>query len=156
MGENVEMEVSEFLRFFVDTRQYSIVDRIAYALSIDAAIAALYDAIRSVRALRDAAVQALYKRKNEDGNEVEVSVLCCYWEECSEKTQSNEKCCKVGFFAVNKETGKGGCCVVCPSIPTEEQISEFIKLVKSDIAALQRVGAIAMGYRTKRSQIGGA
>lgn len=136
-------KVISLLRYFVDTKQYSVVDRLAYAVSPDVAKYALYDAIRQIRSAKDRSRQA----KTEKG-----AVECCYWEELSKEAQGGqaEAECDVGFRVTIDN--KPHCCVPCPMIPGEEELNKVIERIEEDVSYAAKLAALALSYRERRSE----
>ncbi|MCU7786884.1 type I-A CRISPR-associated protein Csa5 [Pyrobaculum sp. 3827-6] len=134
-----QSSVVSLLRFYVDTKQYSVVDRLAYATSPATAEYALYEAIRQIRSAKDRSIIA--KRRRE---EKEEEVECCYYEV---KKEGGEEC-EVGFEV--EHNGVKYCCVTCPLIPREDELEKIVKAIESDLSVAAKLAALAMAYRARR------
>jgi CRISPR type I-A-associated protein Csa5 len=132
-----QSSVVSLLRFYVDTKQYSVVDRLAYATSPATAEYALYEAIRQIRSAKDRSIIAKWKHDGREDN-----VECCYYD-----VKRGE--CDVGFEV--EHNGVKYCCVACPLIPREDELENIVKAIESDLSVAAKLAALAMAYRPRRA-----
>lgn len=140
MAQDNRETIISLLRFYIDTKQYSIVDRLAYATSPATARYALYEAVRQAQSARDRAIVATYKPKDSEKEYREV--MCCYYEEMEGGS------CDVGFPAQSGD--KVYCCVPCPPIPDSNALASVLDAIERDISVATKLAALAMAYRPKR------
>ena len=127
------------LRFFIEDNRYSVVDRIAFALSPESAEVALLEALRIVRSLMERSVKVRI-RTNENKF---YSVVCCDY-------GLDEGPGITGEFieADSPEVkGKKGYCVPCPMLPSAEELEELISELRKDLTIGRRLAILAYGYR---------
>lgn len=149
MPEHVESMVGKYkgvvslLRFFIDDNRYSIVDRIAFALSPESAEVAILEALRIVKSLMDRAVRATVKVETKGEGVREYSLTCCDYGE-------GDGPGILGEFKVASEArlvGKKGYCVPCPLMPTSEELEELIDELRRDLTIGRKIAILAYGYR---------
>lgn len=128
-------KIVNMLRYFVDTRQYSVVDRLAYAVNPAVAKYALYDAVRQIRSAKDRA---------KEGKTDRGSVECCFYD------KAEGEGCDVGFKVAIE--GAPHCCVPCPAIPTEEELARVMEALERDVSSAAKLAALALSYREKRGE----
>ncbi len=133
------------LRFFIDDRRYSIVDRLAFALSIESAETSLLEALRVISALMERSINAVIKSKT--GKEYRVT--CCDYGEGDGPGINGE------FVSADKKelVGKGGYCVPCPIMPSREELNELLKELRNDLTIGRRIAILAYGFREKKEEI---
>ena len=127
------------LRFFIEDNRYSVVDRIAFALSPESAEVALLEALRIVRSLMERSVKARIKT-----SESKVySVVCCDYGLDEGPGITGE------FVEANRPEvrGKKGYCVPCPLIPSAEELEELINELREDLTIGRKLAILAYGYR---------
>lgn len=138
----------ELLKYFVRSRRYGIVDRIATALSAESILQALYEAVRSIESARDRAIKATIKVETREGIK-RYTVTCCDYGE-------GEGPGITGTFEESSEKGlikKKGYCVPCPiCIPEEVEINKFIEIVRSGVEGLSIAKKVAILAYTKKSE----
>jgi CRISPR type I-A-associated protein Csa5 len=130
--------VISLLKFFIDDNRYSIVDRIAFALSPESAEVSLLEALRVVKSLMERVCKVKIKTDNK-----EYTVNCCDYG-LGEGPGIN------GVFveACNPEfKGKKGFCVPCPSIPSNQELEELLNDLRKDLTVGRRLAILAYGYR---------
>lgn len=150
MPEHVESVMKSYeglislLRFFIDDGRYSVVDRIAFALSPESAEVAILEALRVVRSLMDRAIRAtIIVSRGEGVEEKEYSLTCCDYGEGDGPGLK-------GIFKDASESGlinKTGYCVPCPHLPTSEELERFMSELRRDITIGRKVAILAYGYR---------
>jgi len=127
------------LRFFIEDNRYSVVDRIAFALSPESAEVALLEALRIIRSLIERSLKAKIK-----ANEGKVySVVCCDYGLDDGPGITGE------FIEVDRPEvkGKKGYCVPCPLIPSAEELEELINELRKDLTVGRKLAILAYGYR---------
>jgi len=137
LSEKYENVIS-LLKFFIDDNRYSIVDRIAFALSPESAEVSLLEALRVVKSLMERVCKVKIKTDNK-----EYTVNCCDYG-LGEGPGIN------GVFveACNPEfKGKKGFCVPCPSIPSNQELEELLNDLRKDLTVGRRLAILAYGYR---------
>lgn len=137
------------LRFFVESRRYSVVDRVSYALNYESVREALADAFRIVESLRDGSAWARIRVKREDGGEREIELTCCEYGKGEGPGVNGE------FVDCSDEDMRGerGWCVPCPHVPDEREVNEFMELVKEDINVAKDVALLAHSFRSRREGV---
>lgn len=126
--------VISLLRFFIEDRKYSVVDRIANALTPEAVIQALYDAERIVESLREKALEAEISV-----GEKTYSVICCDYGEGKKAGISGVAVKASDPRYVNKEIW----CVRCPLTPSQKEIEDLIDKVKNNIGLAKELALLA-------------
>ena len=137
LSEKYENVIS-LLKFFIDDNRYSIVDRIAFALSPESAEVSLLEALRVVKSLMERVCKVKIKTDNK-----EYTVNCCDYG-LGEGPGIN------GVFvdACNPEfKGKKGFCVPFPSIPSNQELEELLNDLRKDLTVGRRLAILAYGYR---------
>jgi CRISPR type I-A-associated protein Csa5 len=137
LSEKYENVIS-LLKFFIDDNRYSIVDRIAFALSPESAEVSLLEALRVVKSLMERVCKVKIKTDNK-----EYTVNCCDYG-LGEGPGIN------GVFVetCNPEfKGKKGFCVPCPSIPSNQELEELLNDLRKDLTVGRRLAILAYGYR---------
>lgn len=131
--------VISLLRFFIDDNRYSIVDRIAFALSPESAEVAVLEALRIVKSLMERAVRA--RIKVEEGKA--YSVTCCDYGEGEGPGIFGE------FIEVDRAElrNKQGYCVPCPLIPSSQELNELMNELREDLTIGRKIAILAYGYR---------
>lgn len=131
--------VISLLRFYIEDYKYSLVDRIAFALSSESAEMALLEALRIIRSLMERAVRV--NIRTDDGKEYELT--CCDYSE-------GDGPGIVGEFVKSSKPelkGRRGYCVPCPLIPTSQELEEVINELRKDLTVGRRLAILAYGYR---------
>lgn len=138
MGKKYEGVVS-LLKFFIDDNRYSVVDRIAFALSPESTEVALLEALRIIKSLMERATRA--KIKVEEGKT--YSVTCCDYGEGEGPGIFGE------FVEVDRAElrNKKGYCVPCPLIPSSQELEELMNELRKDLTIGRRIAILAYGYR---------
>ncbi|MEZ0248722.1 MAG: hypothetical protein ABWJ97_05565, partial [Thermoproteus sp.] len=121
--------IIKMLKFYADINSYSFVDRIAYAISPVSVEEAVVDALRTLRSLWGSALSVRLEDRE---------VPCCYYEEARGGR------CDVGFKAGDY------CCVVCPAVPSEDEVRKFLDAVRGDIGVAHKVAALALTWHPKK------
>jgi CRISPR type I-A-associated protein Csa5 len=134
--------VISLLKFFIDDNRYSIVDRIAFALSPESAEVSLLEALRVVKSLMERVCKVKIKTDNK-----EYTVNCCDYG-LDEGPGINGVFVEVFAEACNPEfKGKKGFCVPCPSIPSNQELEELLNDLRKDLTVGRRLAILAYGYR---------
>jgi len=138
LGKKYEGVIS-LLRFFIDDNRYSIVDRIAFALSPESAEVAMLEALRIVKSLMERAVRV----RIEVGEGKAYSVTCCDYGEGKGPGIFGKFIEADRAELINKE----GYCVPCPLIPSSQELDELLNELGKDLTIGRRVAILAYGYR---------
>jgi len=131
--------VISLLKFLVDDNRYSVVDRVAFALSPESAEVALLEALRIAKSLMDRSIKVKIR-----GSEGKVySVVCCDYG-LDEGPGINGE-----FIDAEKADLKGrrGYCVPCPLMPSTEELEGLINELRNDLTVGRRLAILAYGYR---------
>ena len=146
--------IIDTLRFFAESRRLGVVDRVGLALSTDAVREALYEALRTIKALEQRKVT--FKLKS---GEREFEVTCCEYDELEEgQACPSSTCGKVvelvsGDLTARKYRGKTVWCSPCPRIPDEEELNRFFQALEDPFHGLRlarEVSALALSWRRRR------
>lgn len=144
------------LRFFVESRRLGIVDRVGLALSTSAVREAIYEALRTVRALQSR--RAIFTIKVREDKTITVS--CCDYDELDGPCPGG--LCGIaeaveGPSEALKLRGKRVWCAICPELPNDEELSKFFKALEDPVKGLhlaRMAAALALGWRSPRQQGG--
>jgi len=115
-------EVAKMYRWFAARGEYSYVDALANAVSVEAVAAAVADAERAARVVRSRAV--LCKR---GGKEV--------------------RCCETAVEGCREKAVCGGrevCCVPCPHVPSREAVEAVLDAVRRGEVSPAEIAALAL------------
>jgi len=141
LGEKYENVIS-LLKFFIDDNRYSIVDRIAFALSPESAEVSLLEALRIVKSLMERICKVRIKTDNK-----EYTVNCCDYG-LDDGPGINGVFLEILSEVCNPEfKGKKGFCVPCPSIPSNQELEELLNDLRRDLTIGRRLAILAYGYR---------
>jgi len=130
--------VISLLKFFIEDNRYSIVDRIAFALSPESAEISLLEALRIIKSLMERICKVKIKTENK-----EYIISCCDY-------GLNEGPGINGVFleACNPEfKGRKGFCVPCPSMPSNQELEELLNELREDLTIGRKLAILAYGYR---------
>jgi len=116
------VEVAGMFRWFARVGEYSYVDALANAVSVEAVAAAIADAERAARVVRSRAVWC-----SKGGRRVR----CCETsgEECGERVQCG---------------GRETCCVPCPRVPSREAVETVVEAVRRGEVSPAEIAALAL------------
>ncbi len=146
--------IISLLRFFVESRRLGIVDRVGLALSASAVKEAIYEALRTVRALQPR--RATFTIEVREGKTLTVN--CCDYDELEGPCPGGlcGKAVRVeGPPEARKLQGKNVWCALCPELPNEEELSKFFEALEDPVRGLhlaRMVAALALGWRPPRPQ----
>ncbi len=144
------------LRFFAETGRFNVLDRMGLAQSPVAVREAVYEAIRTVRALERRQTRLTLRVKiRRDGEETrELTFDCLEYEE----VESTGECLGVQGELVRAEGAPGlsegalVCCHPKPRVPGEEELERFFEALDSpwglDLA--KEVAALAFSFHSKK------
>lgn len=146
--------IIDTLRFFAESRRLGVIDRVGLALSTDAVREALYEALRTIRALEQR--KATFKLVLGDK---EYTVTCCDYDELEEgQVCPSSICGKVtsvvsGGPGLQRYINKTVWCAPCPKIPDESELNRFFQALEDPIGGLKlarEVSALALSWRSRR------
>ncbi|MEM1983566.1 MAG: hypothetical protein QXZ63_07920 [Sulfolobales archaeon] len=131
--------IISLLRFYIDDYRYSLVDRIAFALSPESAETAVLEALRIIKSLMERAVKV--KIRTDDGKV--YSLTCCDYGEGEGPGILGE------FIETSKPElrGRRGYCVPCPLVPSSQELEEVINELRRDLTVGRKLAILAYGYR---------
>ncbi|HDD26245.1 MAG TPA: hypothetical protein ENF75_04055 [Acidilobales archaeon] len=134
--------VVSVLRYLVATRQFSYVDRLAAAMSVDEVRAVVIEALRTVKSALDSAVTVI----SDTG-----SYTCC-------DIRTEEVPIYAGGVAVKVKVkkssrpdivGKEVVCYQCPELPSEGEVARLLDDVSEDIEVARSISAYALSLPTE-------
>ena len=144
--------IISLLRFFAESRRLGVVDRVGLALSPSAVKEAIYEALRTVRALQPRRATFTIKVREDKT----LTVNCCDYDEL-------EGPCPGGLCGTaekvegppeaKKLQGKRIWCALCPELPSEEELSKFFEALEDPVGGLhlaRMIAALALGWRPSR------
>ena len=152
-------KIISLLRFFAETGRFNVLDRIGMAQSPTAVREAIYEALRTVRALErrparlKLGVEVEVKKDGEKRRETrEVEVECLDYETVEEKAE-----CR-GIYGVVKDVlsgaprdiiGRRVCCYLKPWIPDEVELGRFFEALEGEggLELAKELAALAFAYR---------
>ena len=140
-------EIVEFLRFFVKTRNYSLVDRIGLASSPRMVIAALYEALRLANVVKSRKYDSF--KIEVDGRELEVHDACVVEKAPSRYDPDIEG--KLLDRVGDLSKGTKVHVILCPKIPKKDVLDKFLDEISKgergmDLA--REVAALALAPST--------
>jgi len=138
--------VISLLRFFAESGNYGVVDRVANSLSTEAVVQAIYDALRTVRAQSARAVKLKIKSNGES------YTITCVDYGILEREDPRYRLAIKGVVeeGPSELIGKRVYCIPMPRIPSEEELESFFKAVEEEgIEVARAVAALALGFRSK-------
>jgi len=150
-GKEMDKIVS-LLRFFVESERYSIVDKLANALSTEAVRQAFYEALRIANTMEKQAVKI--KIKSKEGKEYSLT--------CWEYGRASENKSYPGIIGELIEIERGPdklrelkgtliYCIPAGHLPNEEDINNFLN--EKDCLKLAKIAAIlAYSRRSRREE----
>lgn len=127
-------KIVRMLKFYADLNYYSLIDRLAYAISPTSVEMAITDALRTLRSL-------WYSAKLVKDESTDEEKRCCYYEVVEESEE-----CKIGFRVKNY------CCLPCPPIPSHEEVEAFLSAVRRDISVAHKTAALALAWYPKKEK----
>ncbi len=150
MSEENYKGIINLLNMFITAGRYSIVDKIAYALSPDVIKSALYEAVRLAETMRNNSLRVKLKLDNNK----EVEITCCEYDVKIDNPPSR----RVIIGTVEKVYGgKGGYkgkkiyCVPCRGIPSEEELRKFLnEIEKGNLDLAREIAIKAYGLPASR------
>jgi len=134
--------IISLIQFFAETNRWGVVDRLATSMSPEGVETALYDMERLVRSLLPRRIKIRIKSR-----EKTYELYCC---EYGDKLG-------YGIYGEVSEVLEGPSsiknekifCVPCPLIPSEEEVDDFLKEVRSNPSLARRLALIGLGTRGK-------
>ncbi len=132
--------ITSVLRFFAETRRFGVLDRIGMAMSPTAVKEAVYEALRTIKALEAKSVTV---KLRVDGNRVYTFKCCEYGEP--------DRVCG-GVVGVVDEVlegsgvGRGSriACIKCPRLPDESELKRFFEILdKTPLKGLELAKMLA-------------
>lgn len=146
--------IIDMLRFFAESRRLGVIDRVGLALSTDAIREALYEALRTIRALEQR--RATFKLRLDDK---EYTITCCDYDELEEGQVCPSSICGRVDDVISRDPGlqryrnKTIWCARCPKIPDESELIKFFRVLEDPITGLKlarEVSALALSWRSRR------
>ncbi len=158
MGTDTTLNPQDFrriislLRFFAESRKLGILDRIGLALSTSAVREAIYEALRTVKALQLRRATFTIKIREDKT----ITVNCCDYDKLEGPCLGG--LCGIaeaieGPPEVLKLQKKRVWCAICPEVPDEKELSKFFEVLEDPIRGLylaQITAALALGRRSTR------
>lgn len=143
LGERYESVIS-LLRFFIEDERYSIVDRIAFALSPESAEVAVLEALRIIKSLMERACK-IKVRVDQDRT---YNLTCCDYGTGEGPGVYGE------FIEACRPELKGvkGYCVPCPLIPSSKELEDLLNDLRNDLTIGRKLAILAHGYRGEGSK----
>ena len=134
--------IVSIIRYFIETRRYGPVDRMAMAMGPESVETALYDILRALDTLY--AKSILVKLRTQEGREYSRIRCCEYGENLG-----------YGIKGVIEEVydgprelkGQETYCQPCPSKPSESEIKEFLETIDKDLSIARKTVLRAFGRR---------
>ncbi len=125
------------IKYFIDTKRYGVVDRMALAMSPESVETALYDMLRLIDSLEARSIRVKIKVKDKD-----YEVKCCEYGD------------KLGYgihgLVLDAEredlNGKNIYCMPCPPRPSVSEITSFLETVNKDPSIARKLVIKAFGH----------
>jgi len=157
--------IINMLRVFVATRRYGIVDRLGFAQSPEAAAMALYEGLRTLKAMLDK-VEIITLRKipsSKEKSSTKSSHQSQKKDEGEEKTYScievltlkdTGYCIGIRGIAKINDKEEEVCCVLSVGIPSEEEIKRFFAALHCDrekgLQLARQLASLAFAYPERK------
>ncbi len=140
LGDNeVPKNIVKLLKFFIDTKRYGLVDRMALALSPESVETALYDMLRLVDSLEQ---RRIVVRIVADKDK-EYTISCCEYSE--ELGYGIRGVVKEVIQGPGELVDKSIYCAPCPPKPTRTELIDFLRKVHEDITIARKASILAFG-----------
>ncbi len=128
------------IRYFIDTKRYGPVDRMAMAMGSESIEIALYDILRTIDSLYARSILVEIEKDNKI-----YKIRCC---EYGEDLGFGMKGKIVKIYEGPKELmGKTIYCQPCPPKPHENEIHSFLNDVQEDLSIARKIVLKAFGRR---------
>ncbi len=127
------------LRYLVATRQFSYVDRLAAAMSPDEVGAVITESLRTIRSALDSALDIV----GTNGEKLK----CCEVDPESPPPYAEGVAVRVKVKECRARSdlaGKEVTCYVCPKLPHEYEVADFLNLTSKDLEVARTVAAYAL------------
>ncbi len=145
MSDDGYENIVKIIKYFIETKRYGPVDRMAMAMGPEAVEIALYDMLRTISSLYGRSI-VVRMRSEKDGKE--FTVRCCEYDE--------DKRLGYGIYGdvVEVLEGQGDLkgkiqCMPCPRPPREDEVKGFLARVREDPSYARRLVLEAFSIRER-------
>ncbi len=143
-------KIINLLRFFAESRRLGIVDRIGLALSQESVREAIYEALRTIKALESRKITVVLEASGK-----EYSLTCCDYGKMENNVCVSGICGEVKKVVSGTGVNIGDkiWCARCPKIPDEEELTMFFESISDPLEGLRvarEVASLAMSYKIHR------
>jgi len=151
VGEELDKysKIVDVVKYFIDSKRYGVVDRMALAMNSESVEVALYDMLRLIDSLMSRSVVVRLK-----SGEKEYTLRCC---EIGDKLGYgvHGAITKVIEGETGYKEGDKVYCMPCPrNWPTKDEINRFLQAIAEDPFLARKIVLLAFGRRGEKEKEG--